>query len=62
VDRQSEEQWVGQDDSTYASTVISHIVDDLTPQQSGDTSEDSHVLAPIDDHLPRVAVTHLSSL
>jgi hypothetical protein len=25
------EQWDGQDDSTYASTVISHTVDDLTP-------------------------------
>jgi hypothetical protein len=27
-----EEQWDGQDDNTYASTIISHIVDDLTPQ------------------------------
>jgi hypothetical protein len=44
-----EDQWDGQEDSSYASTVISHTVDDLTPQQSGDTSEDSHVLAPIDD-------------
>jgi hypothetical protein len=55
------EQWDGHDDRTYASTVISHIFDDLTPQQSGDTSEKSHVLAPTDDHLPRVVVKHLSS-
>jgi hypothetical protein len=41
--------------------VISHTVDDLTPQQNGDTSEDSHVLAPTDDQLPVVTVTHLSS-
>jgi hypothetical protein len=54
-------QWDGQDDSTYASADISHTVDDLTPQQSGDTSEDSHVLAPRDDELPMVVVTHLSS-
>jgi hypothetical protein len=60
--RTLEEQWDGQDDNTYASTVISHIVDDLTPQQSGDTSEDSHVLAPTDNRLPMVTVTHLSSL
>jgi hypothetical protein len=51
----------GQDDSTSASIDISNGVDDLTPQQSGDTSEDLHVLAPKDDQLPMVAVTHLSS-
>jgi hypothetical protein len=56
------EQWAGRDDNTYASTVISHTVDELTPQQSGDTSEDSCVLAPTDDQFPRVVVTHLSSL
>jgi hypothetical protein len=27
-----EEQWDGHDDNTYASVVISHTVDDLTPQ------------------------------
>jgi hypothetical protein len=37
---------VDKDDSTYVLADISHTVDDLTPQQSGDTSEDSHVLAP----------------
>jgi hypothetical protein len=57
VDRQLD----GQDDSTSTSTDISHGVDDLTPQQSGDTSEDSHVLAPTDDQPPMVVVTHLSS-
>jgi hypothetical protein len=56
-----EDQWDRQDDSTYASTVMSHIVDDLTPQQRGDTSEDSHVLAPTDDQLPLLTMTHLSS-
>jgi hypothetical protein len=56
-----EEQWDGQDDSTCVSVVISHTVDDLTPQQSGDTSEDSHMLAPTYDDLPMVTVTHLSS-
>jgi hypothetical protein len=39
---------------------ISHVIDDLAPQQSGDTSEDSHVLAPRVDELPMRAVTHLS--
>jgi hypothetical protein len=57
VDRQSD----GQDDSTGVSADISHTIDDPTPQQSGDTSEDSHVLSPTNDQLPRVAVTHLSS-
>jgi hypothetical protein len=56
-----EEQLDGQDDSTCVSAVISHTVDDLTPQQSGDTSEDSHVLAPRDDELPMMTMTHLSS-
>jgi hypothetical protein len=51
----------GHDDSTCASTVISHSVDDLTLQQSGDTSGDSHVLAPRPDELPMMTVTHLSS-
>jgi hypothetical protein len=57
VDRQLD----GQDDSTSVSTDISHTIDDLTPQQSGDTSEDSHVLAPRDDELPMMVVTHMSS-
>jgi hypothetical protein len=39
---------------------MSHTIDDLTPQQSDDTSEESHVLAPRDDELPMGAVTHLS--
>jgi hypothetical protein len=47
-----EGQLDGQDDSTCASAVISHSVDDLTLQQSGDTSGDSHVLAPRHDELP----------
>jgi hypothetical protein len=51
----------GQDDSTCASVAISHSVDDLTLQQSGDTSGDSHVLAPRLDELPMMTVTHLSS-
>jgi hypothetical protein len=57
VDRQLD----GHYDSTSASTDISHTVDDLTPQQSGDTSEDSHVLAPRSDELPMRAVTYMSS-
>jgi hypothetical protein len=57
VDRQLD----GQDDSTSVSTDISHTIDDLTPQQSGDTSEESHVLAPRDDELPMMAMTHMSS-
>jgi hypothetical protein len=56
VDRQLD----GQDDSTSVSADTSHTIDDLTPQQSGDTSEESHVLAPRDDELPMGAVTHLS--
>jgi hypothetical protein len=57
-----EGQLDGQDDSTCASTVISHSVDDLILQQSGDTSGDSHVLAPRPDEPPMMTVTHLSSL
>jgi hypothetical protein len=56
-----EEQWDGQDDSTGISTNISHGVDDPTPQQSGDTSGDSHILAHRSDELPMRAVTHFSS-
>jgi hypothetical protein len=56
VDRQSEEQ----DDNTCISADISHSVDDPTPQQSRDTSGDSHVLAPRSDELPMRVVTHLS--
>jgi hypothetical protein len=48
-------------DRTIASTDISHTIDDLTPQQSGDTSEESLVLSPRDDELPMMAVTHMSS-
>jgi hypothetical protein len=48
VDRQLD----GQDDSPSVSADMSHTIDDLTPQQSGDTSEESHVLAPRDDELP----------
>jgi hypothetical protein len=58
VDRQLD----GQDDSTSVSADISHTIEDLTPQQSGYTSEDSHVLAPRDDELPTMVVTHMSSL
>jgi hypothetical protein len=58
VDRQLD----GQDDSTSVSTDISHTIDDLTPQQCGDTSEVSHVLAPRDDELPMGVVAHLSSI
>jgi hypothetical protein len=58
VDRQSR----GPDDSTSTSAGISHTIDDLTPQQSGDTSKESHVLAPRDDVLPMMVVTHLSSV
>jgi hypothetical protein len=56
VDRQLD----GQDDGTSVSTNISHTIDDLTPQQSGDTSEDSHVLSLRDDELPMRSVTHLT--
>jgi hypothetical protein len=55
VDRQLD----GQDDSPSVSADTSHTIDDLTPQQSGDTSEESQVLAPRDDELPMGAVTHL---
>jgi hypothetical protein len=56
VDRQLD----GQDNSTSVSADISHTIDVVTSQQSGDTSEESHVLAPRDDGLPMGAVTHLS--
>ena len=56
VDRQLD----GQDDSINVSADMSHTLDDLTPQQSSDTSEESHVLAPRDDELPMGVVTHLS--
>jgi len=55
-----EGQWDGQDDNTCASVVISHSVDDLTLQQSGDNSGDSHVLVPRPDELPMMTMTHLS--
>jgi hypothetical protein len=51
----------GQDGSTNVLADMSHTIDDLTPQQSADTSEDSHVLVPIDDDHPMVTMTHLSS-
>ena len=50
----------GQDDSTSVSADMQHTLDDLTPQQSSDTSEESHVLAPRDDEVPMGTVTHLS--
>jgi hypothetical protein len=56
VDRQLD----GQDDSPSVSADMSHTIDDLTPQQSGGTSEESHVLAPRSDELPMRVVTHLS--
>jgi hypothetical protein len=56
VDRQLD----GHDDSPSVSADMSHTIDDLTPQQIDDTSEESHVLAPRDDELPMGAVTHLS--
>jgi len=56
VDRQLEEQ----DETTYVAADISHVVDDFAPQQSGDTCEDSHMLAPRVDELPMRSVTHLS--
>jgi hypothetical protein len=58
----ADRQLDGQDDSISVSAELSHTIDDLTPQQSGDTSEDSHVLAPRDDELPKGAVTHLSPI
>jgi hypothetical protein len=56
VDRQLD----GQDDIPSVSADMSHTIDNLTPQQSGDTSEESQVLAPRDDELPMGAVTHLT--
>jgi hypothetical protein len=49
------------DDRTSVSVDISHTIDEITPQQSGDTSEDSHVLAPRDDELPMMAMTPMPS-
>ena len=51
----------GQDDNTCDLAIISHSVDDLTLQKSGDTSEDSHVLTPRHDELSMMTMTHLSS-
>jgi hypothetical protein len=56
VDRQLN----GQVDSPSVSADTSHTIDDLTHQQSGDTSEESHVLAPRYDELPMGDVTHLT--
>jgi hypothetical protein len=56
VDRQLD----GQDDSISVSADMSHTLDDLMPQQSSDTSEESHVLAPRDDELLMGPMTHLS--
>jgi hypothetical protein len=56
-----EEHWDGHDHSTSVSVDISHTIDDLTPRHSGDTSEDSNVLAPRYDELPMMVVTHVSS-
>jgi hypothetical protein len=56
VDRQLD----GQDDSPSVLADTSHTLDDLTPQQSSDTSRESHVLAPRDDELPMGAVRHLT--
>jgi hypothetical protein len=58
VDRKQD----GQDDSSSVSVDISHTIDDLMPQQSGDTSEGSHVLASGDDELPMGAMTHLTPI
>jgi hypothetical protein len=52
----------GHDDSPSVSADMSHTIDDLTPQQSGDPSEESHVLAPRYDELPMGAVTHLTPI
>jgi hypothetical protein len=49
-----------QDDSPSVSADTSHTIDDLTPQQSGDTSEESHMLAPRDDELPMGSMTHVT--
>jgi hypothetical protein len=58
----ADRQLDGQDDSISVSAELSHTIDDLTPQQSGDTSEDSHVLSPRDDELPEGVLTHLSPI
>ena len=56
VDRQLD----GHDDNTSVSVDISHTIDVVMSQHSGDTSEESHVLTPRDDELPMGIVTHLS--
>jgi hypothetical protein len=56
----ADRQLDGEDGSISVSTDLAHTIDDLTPQQSGDTSEDSHMLAPRDDELPMGVVAHLS--
>jgi hypothetical protein len=49
-----------QDENTCMAANISHVIDDLAPQQSGDTSDDSHVSAPRVDELPMRVMTHFS--
>ena len=39
---------------------MSHTIGDLRPQQSGERSEESHVLAHRDDEILMGAVTHMS--
>jgi hypothetical protein len=56
-----EGQLDGHDDNAYALAVISHSVDDLILQHSGDTGKDSHLLAPRHDELSMMTMTHLSS-
>jgi hypothetical protein len=58
VDRQLD----GKDDSPSVSVDMSHTIDDLMPQHSGDTSEESHMLAPRDDDISMGAMTHLSPI
>jgi hypothetical protein len=56
-----EEQLDGQDDSTGVLAGISHNIGAPTAPQSGDTSDDSHMLAPTNEQLPMAVVTHLPS-
>jgi hypothetical protein len=56
VDRQLEEQ----DDNTCMAPDTSYVIHDLAPQQSCDTSEDSHVSAPRVDELPMRSMPHFS--
>jgi hypothetical protein len=46
-----DKQLDGKYDSTSVSADTSHTIDDFTPQQCGDTSEEPHMLAPRDDEL-----------